>query len=55
MKTYLGDGVYASHDGYHVWLSLDAQNPSIKIALEPAVLRALFDYVERVSKGGPTE
>jgi len=24
--TYLGDGVYASFDGYHIWLHLGAHN-----------------------------
>ena len=26
--TYLGDGVYASYDGYHIWLDLRAQDPT---------------------------
>lgn len=40
---YLGDGVYASFDGYHIWLDLRAQDPErfIKIALEPQVLEQL--------------
>lgn len=37
---YLGDGVYASWDGYHVVLDLRAQGPD-RIALEPSVLREL--------------
>ncbi len=53
--TYLGDGVYASFDGYQVWLDLRAQDgfpftpgghPGI--ALEGVVLGALNDYVERI-------
>ena len=47
-KQYLGDGVYASHDGYQIWLSLDGQDPGIRIALEPAVLDALNRYAEWV-------
>ena len=42
---YLGDGVYASFDGYHVWLDLRAQNDT-KIALESAVLVALIKYAK---------
>ena len=42
--TYLGDGVYASFDGYHVWLDLRVQNPANRIALEPEVLDALWQY-----------
>lgn len=44
-KIYLGDGVYAEQDGYHIWLwTSDGINDSRKIALEPAVLDALFAY-----------
>lgn len=38
--TYLGDGVYASFDGYHIVLDLRAQGPD-RIALDPSVFRAL--------------
>lgn len=31
-EAYLGDGVYVSHDGYHILLSLE-QRSEIKIAL----------------------
>lgn len=40
---YLGDGVYASHDGYQVWLAVgDHQNKVV--ALEPPVMDALILY-----------
>ena len=42
--TYLGDGVYARFDGYHVWLSTQEGSD---IALEPEVFRSLHDYVLR--------
>ena len=29
---YLGDGVYASFDGYHIWLDLRAQDNTTRIA-----------------------
>ena len=44
---YLGDGVYASFDGYHITLDLRAQDPVLpitRIALEPSVLEALDRY-----------
>ena len=41
---YLGDGVYASFDGYHTWLDLRAQDTTTKIALEPAVVLRLIEY-----------
>jgi hypothetical protein len=44
---YLGDGVYAKFDGYHVWLltgSHEASEADNKVALEPAVFRALAKF-----------
>ena len=41
---YLGDGVYASYDGWHIWLDLRGQgDPHIRIAMEPNVL----DFFDR--------
>jgi hypothetical protein len=42
---YLGDGVYASFDGYHVVLDLRGQDNFTRIALDPTVLEALERYV----------
>jgi hypothetical protein len=40
---YLGDGVYASYDGYQIWLA--ANDPYTKvIALEPETYHALLGY-----------
>jgi hypothetical protein len=47
-EEYLGDGVYASFDGYHIVLDLRGQDNTTRIALEPAVLGALFLYNTRV-------
>ena len=60
---YLGDGVYASWDGRHVFLDLRAQPLGVsgksdhvcKIALEPEVLFALDAYrrvIRKVTEGG---
>lgn len=38
---YLGDGVYASFDGYQIWLDLRGQDSTTRIALEPQVFDAL--------------
>lgn len=43
---YLGDGVYASFDGYHIILDLRAQG-SDRIALEPPVMDALIRFRQR--------
>lgn len=47
---YLGDGVYASHDGYHIILDLRGQDSFTRIALEPQVLAALHRYEERAQQ-----
>ena len=41
---YLGDGVYASFDGFQIWLDLKGQDPITRIALEPATMSALKAY-----------
>jgi hypothetical protein len=43
--VYLGDGVYASFDGFNIWLDTRAQLPEHRIALEPATYEALVSYV----------
>jgi hypothetical protein len=44
---YLGDGVYASFDGYQIWLA--ANDPQNKVvALEPEVFAALVAYAEEL-------
>jgi len=44
---YLGDGVYASFDGYHIILDLRAQDNTTRIALEPSVLANLYTYAHK--------
>jgi hypothetical protein len=44
---YIGDSVYASYDGYQVWLyTYNGLSVSDKIALEPPVMRSLIDYAQ---------
>lgn len=50
MDEYLGDGVYASFDGYQIWLDTRAQETVNRIALEPAVFDALLRYRENLNK-----
>jgi hypothetical protein len=40
---YLGDGVYASYDGHHVWLAVTTHENKV-VALEPLVLLAVVRY-----------
>jgi hypothetical protein len=44
---YLGDGVYASFDGYQIWLAAnDASNKVV--ALEPEVMKNLIKYYKEL-------
>lgn len=45
---YLGDGVYASFDGYSIWLDTRAQETVHRICLEPEVMSQLKRYEQRV-------
>lgn len=48
-KIYLGDGVYAGKDGFHIWIwTSNGENESTPIALEPAVLDSLIAYRARL-------
>ena len=48
-QIYLGDGVYAGQDGYHIWVwTSDGINNGKPIALEPQVLDSLFAYRARL-------
>lgn len=44
--TYLGDAVYASFDGYYVWLHLNRHDAAPVVGLEPEVVNALLRYAE---------
>lgn len=48
-ERYLGDAVIASFDGYQIWLRTDDGNNQ-RIALEPAVLDALFGYINDIKR-----
>lgn len=49
---YLGDGVYAGHDGYHVvlWVESEGAFGPGAIAMEPGVLVRLDAYRKRVGE-----
>jgi len=48
-EIYLGDAVYASFDGYQIWLRT-ADGNNNRIALEPSVYQALVEYVADLKK-----
>ena len=47
-KTYIGDGVYASFDGWHIWLHTERETGWHRIALEAAVFFDLIEYAKRI-------
>ncbi len=49
--TYLGDGVYAMFDGYHVWIwTSNGREASERIALEPRVIDSLVDFYRQSTR-----
>lgn len=54
-ETYLGDGLYASHDGYQFRLRAPRAGGDHEVFLEPMVLLAFQEYVQRVQAAGTYE
>lgn len=51
-QTYLGDALYASFDGYQIWLA--ANHPDNKtVAIEPQVFAQLMHFAQKVWGGIP--
>ena len=44
---YLGDGVYASFDGYQIWLAANHHENKV-IAIDNDVMKALIKYHEMI-------
>lgn len=47
---YLGDAVYASYDGWHIWLHLNDHRSPGMIALEPDVFARLIKYRDSLQR-----
>lgn len=45
---YLGDGVYASFDGLHIWLKTERDGITHEIALDPEVFDALHCFEQDI-------
>lgn len=52
-EVYLGDGCYASFDGWQIWLRAPRERGDHVIALEPLTLRALMDFAATVPANAP--
>ena len=48
-ETYLGDGLYASFDGYHIRLYTSVETFMHEVFLEPDVLQAFQGFVARLA------
>ena len=48
-EAYLGDGVYASFDGYQIWLAVNHHENKV-VALDLSVFARLCEYVENRRK-----
>lgn len=51
-ETFLGDGLYASFDGYQIILRAPRENGDHFVMLEPGVYRALQEFVVDLEKKG---
>jgi hypothetical protein len=49
-ETYLGDGLYASFDGWMLTLKAPREDGEHWVGLEPEVLEALLQFVESIKK-----
>jgi hypothetical protein len=49
-ETYLGDGLYASFDGFTIWLRAPRENGDHVVALEPLVYAELIRFVADLMK-----
>lgn len=45
-ETYLGDGLYASFDGFTIWLRAPRSGGDHVVALEPQVYQAFVQFVD---------
>ena len=50
-EIYLGDGLYASFDGYQIKLSTPRNNAEHEVYLDPVMLAALNEWFTRLKEG----
>lgn len=51
MPEYLGDGVYASFDGFQIWVHTDVEGRRHAIAFDDTTVGAFEDYLIKVRAG----
>lgn len=50
IETYLGDGLYASFDGYQICLRAPRPVGDHVVFLDPSVVKALLDYLTQLTR-----
>lgn len=45
---YLGDGAYASHDGFQIWVSCDREHGLDAVALDARGIQDLVSYAKKI-------
>jgi hypothetical protein len=46
-ETYLGDGAYASYDGFSIWLRAPREHGDHFVALEPQVFESFLQFAQQ--------
>jgi hypothetical protein len=49
-ESYLGDGLYVSHDGFQVQLRADGEDHMNVVYLEPSVLAGFEAWLKRLGR-----
>ncbi len=49
-ETYLGDGLFASFDGYQIRLRAPRENGDHVVYLEPGTLQAFLEFLDALPK-----
>lgn len=49
-ETYLGDGLYASFDGFQFWLRAPRPEGDHRVALEPSTMMAFDEYRAKITE-----
>lgn len=47
---YIGDGVYASFDGFQIWLTVGHHEAAPLVALEPQAFAGLLRYAKAINQ-----
>jgi hypothetical protein len=49
-ETYIGDGLYASYDGFALWLRAPREHGDHEVALEPDVLYNFLNFAFTIQR-----